>query len=152
MRCLGKGRKQRCVPLTPATTAILRVWLKERRGLRDEPTFPTRTGRRLSDDAVEARLVIHKSVARQRCPSLAAKKLTPHTLRHTCAMNLLHAGIDTSSIALWLGHASTQSTQTYLHADLKLKEEALALAAPPEIRTKHRYRPPDQLLAFLESL
>jgi len=94
VRCCGKGRKQRCVPLTPATAAILNVWLKERRGLRDDPAFPTRIGRRLSDDAVEARLAIYKSVARQRCPSLTGKKLTPHTLRHTCAMTLLRSGVD----------------------------------------------------------
>jgi site-specific recombinase XerD len=97
VRCLGKGRKQRCVPLTRATTAILRVWMKERHGLRDEPAFPTRTGRRLSDDAVEARLATHKSIAQQRCPPLTGKKLTPHTLRHTCAMTLQAASTSRSS-------------------------------------------------------
>jgi site-specific recombinase XerD len=150
-RCRGKGRKQRCVPLTPATTAILRVWMKERGGLPGEPAFPTRTGRRLSDDAVEARLAIHKSVARQRCPSLADKKLTPHTLRHTCAMTLLRSGVDVAVIALWLGHADSRSTTAYLHADMTIKERALARTTPA-FGKPGRYQPPDNLLAFLESL
>jgi site-specific recombinase XerD len=150
-RCRGKGRKQRCVPLTPATTAILRVWMKERGGLPGEPAFPTRTGRRLSDDAVEARLTIHKSVARQRCPSLADKKLTPHTLRHTCAMTLLRSGVDVAVIALWLGHADSRSTTAYLHADMTIKERALARTTPA-FGKPGRYQPPDNLLAFLESL
>jgi site-specific recombinase XerD len=151
VRCQGKGRKQRCVPLTTATTAILRPWLKERAGQTGEPAFPTRTGRRLSDDAVEARLAIYKSVAQKRCPSLAAKKLTPHTLRHTCAMTLLRSGVDVAVIALWLGHADSRSTTAYLHADMTIKERALARTTPPTTKPG-RYRPPDDLLAFLESL
>jgi integrase len=125
--------------------------MKERGGLPGEPAFPTRTGRRLSDDAVEARLAIHKSVARQRCPSLADKKLTPHTLRHTCAMTLLRSGVDVAVIALWLGHADSRSTTAYLHADMTIKERALARTTPPTGKPG-RYQPPDNLLAFLESL
>jgi site-specific recombinase XerD len=151
VRCQGKGRKQRCVPLTAATTAVLRPWLKERAGPRDEPAFPTRTGRRLSDDAVEARLAIYKSLAQQQCSSLAAKKLTPHTLRHTCAMTLLRSGVDVAVIALWLGHADSRSTTAYLHADMTIKERALARTTPPTTKPG-RYRPRDDLLAFLESL
>ena len=151
VRCTGKGRKQRCVPLTAATAAIVRVWLAERGGLRDDPLFPTRTGRHLSDDAVEARITLHKTVAGQHCPALAAKKLTPHTLRHTAAMTLLRAGIDVAVIALWLGHADIRSTDAYLHADMSIKERALARVTPLSAKPG-RYRPPDSLLAFLESL
>ena len=151
VRCRGKGRKHRCVPLTSTTTAILRVWLQERRGLRDEPVFPTRTGRRLSDDAVEARITAHKAVASQRCPSLSAKKLTPHVLRHTCAMTLLRNGVDVAVIALWLGHADIRSTDAYLHADMTIKERVLARTTPLTSKPG-RYRPPDSLLAFLEGL
>jgi site-specific recombinase XerD len=151
VRCTGKGRKQRCTPLTASTAALLRAWLQERGNLRDEPLFPTRTGRRLSDDAVERRLAVHKTRATQHCPSLATKKLTPHVLRHTAAMSLLHAGVDVAVIALWLGHADIRSTQIYLHADMTIKERALARTTSPSVRAG-RYRPTDSLLAFLENL
>lgn len=151
VRCTGKGRKQRCVPFTTSTAAILRVWLQERGGLQDEPVFPTRTGRRLSDDAVEARLALYKTLASERCPSLRAKKLTPHTLRHTCAMDLLRNGVDVAVIALWLGHADIRSTNAYMHADMTIKERALARTTPAS-STPGRYRPPDSLLAFLQQL
>lgn len=151
VRCLGKGRKERCVPLTSATVALLRSWLKERGGCRDDPVFPTRTGRRLSDDAVERRVGIHQRLAARGCPSLGAKKLTPHVLRHTSAMSLLLAGVDVAVIALWLGHADIRSTQAYLHADMTIKERALARTAPASVKPG-RYRPPDSLLAFLSSL
>jgi site-specific recombinase XerD len=151
VRCTGKGRKQRCVPLTAATVRTLRVWLHERRGLRDEPLFPTLTGRRLSDDAVEARFSTYKVIAAERCPSLREKRLTPHVLRHTCAMTLLRQGVDVAVIALWLGHSDIRSTDAYLHADMTIKERALARVTPASVRPG-RYRPPDGLLAFLESL
>jgi site-specific recombinase XerD len=151
VRCTGKGRKQRCVPLTTPTAAVLRVWLQERGGHNDEPLFPTRTGRRLSDDAVEKRVTVHKAHAERHCPSLADKKLTPHVLRHTTAMSLLHAGVDTTVISLWLGHSDTRSTQPYIHADMTIKERALARTTPPNIKPG-RYRPTDNLLAFLDNL
>ena len=113
VRCTGKGRKQRCVPLTTATAAIVRAWQRERGGVRDDPLFPTRTGRRLSDDAVEARNAVHKATAGQRCPSLAAKKLTPHTLWHTAAMTLLREGITSpSSPCGWATPTSAPPTPT----------------------------------------
>ena len=151
VRCEGKGRKQRAVPLTTTTIAVLRVWMRERDGSPDEPLFPTRTGRRLSRDAIERRVTAHTTTAARECPSLQGKRLTPHVLRHTSAMQLLHAGVDTAVIALWLGHADIRSTQTYLHADLAIKERALARTTPASARPG-RYRPPDPLLAFLESL
>jgi site-specific recombinase XerD len=133
------------------TQAVLRVWMDERAGRPADPLFPTRTGRRLSRDAVEQRLAVHTATAAQLCPSLAGKRLSPHTLRHTCAMNLLQAGVDTTVIAMWLGHADVRSTQPYLHADLTIKERALARTTPASAPAG-RYRPPDPLLAFLESL
>jgi len=151
VRCVGKGRKERSVPLTAAAQAVLSTWLEERAGRAQEPLFCTRTGRRLSRDAVERRLATHTKAATKRCSSLAGKRLHPHVLRHSCAMALLGAGVDTTVIALWLGHADTRSTQPYLHADLTIKERALALVAAPEI-APGRYRPSDAVLAFLEGL
>ena len=149
--CLGKGRKQRVTPLTKQTVVILRAWLAERAGHPDEPLFPTRTGRPLSRDAIEHRLAKHAATANAACPSLQAKKITPHVLRHTAAMRLLHAGVDTSVIALWLGHEHIETTQIYLHADMALKEAALARTTPPNT-PPGRYQPPDALLAFLEGI
>jgi site-specific recombinase XerD len=151
VRCEGKGRKHRAIPLTSAVEAVLRGWLAERAGSHSDALFPTRTGRRLSRDAVELRVSTHAATAANSCPSLVAKNVHPHVLRHSCAMALLQAGVDTSVIALWLGHADIRSTQAYLHADMTIKEQALArttpASAPPD-----RYRPTDKLLAFLESL
>ena len=151
LRCHGKGRKQRVTPLTPQTAAVLRVWQHERAGNPDDPLFPNSRGGRLSRDAVAWLLAKHVATARHACASLTSKTISPHVLRHTAAMRLLHAGVDITVIALWLGHESTQTTQIYLHADLALKERALARTAPPNT-TPGRYRPRDQLLAFLESL
>lgn len=151
LHCSGKGRKERISPLTKQTAAVLRVWIKERAGQPGDPLFPTRRGGRLSRDAVADLLAKHVTTAQSHCPSLAAKTITPHVLRHTTAMQLLNAGNDITVIALWLGHESVQSTQAYLHADLKLKERALAKTAPPRT-TPGRYKPTDRLLAYLESL
>jgi site-specific recombinase XerD len=149
--CRGKGRKDRITPLTAGTVAVLRAWTTERAGGPTDPLFPTRRGGPLSLDALERRVTHHARAATCACPTLATKKITPHVLRHTAAMRLLHAGVDTTVIALWLGHESVQTTQIYLHADLKLKEQALNRTTPPTSRPG-RYRPPDQLLAFLETL
>jgi integrase/recombinase XerD len=149
--CRGKGRKQRITPLTAITVAVLRVWLTERAGHRDEPLFPTARGGRLSRDGLERRLAKYVAIATGRCPGLDQKKVTLHTLRHTAAMQLLHAGVDTTVIALWLGHERVDTTQIYLHADMALKERALARTKPTDAKPG-RYRPPDALLAFLEAL
>jgi integrase/recombinase XerD len=149
--CHGKGRKQRITPLDKTTVTVLRAWLAERRGDPAQPLFPNRTGGQLSRDAVEKRLAQHTAAVAGECPSLKAKNVTAHTLRHTAAMRLLHAGVDTTVIALWLGHEQAETTQIYLHADLALKEKALARTTPPDT-TPGRYKPPDQLLAFPESL
>ena len=149
--CTCKGRKQRITPLTATTVTVLRTWLAERGGQPGQPLFPTRTGGQLSRDAIEHRLARHTAAAAAHCPSLNAKTVTMHTLRHTAAMRLLQAGTDTSVIALWMGHEQADTTQIYLHADLALKERALARTRPPDARPG-RYRPPDKLLAFLEAL
>ena len=151
VRCEGKGRKQRAVPLTSPVEAALRVWLAERAGQPDDPLFPTRTGRRLSRDAVALRVSNHAATAAAHCPTLIGKRIHPHVLRHSCAMGLLQAGVDTSVIALWLGHAGVRSTDAYVHADMSIKERALALTTPASA-SPGRYRPPDKILAFLDSL
>ena len=151
VRCRGKARKNRITPLTAQTVAVLRVWLAERNGEPTDPLFPTRPGHRLSRDSVEHLVAKHLATARQHCPSLRGKRISPHTLRHTTAMRLLEAGVDRSVIALWLGHESIKTTEIYLHAHLALKERALTRTAPPNT-TAGRYKPPDTLLAFLEGL
>jgi site-specific recombinase XerD len=151
VRCLGKGRKHRAVPLNPPTSALLNAWVIERAGLRHEPLFPTRTGRRLSPDAVERLVGKHARTAHAQDPSFPAHGIHPHVLRHTCAMNLLHSGVDSAVIALWLGHADVRSTAAYLHADMTIKEQALQRMATTDV-TVGRYRPGDKLLAFLDAL
>jgi site-specific recombinase XerD len=151
VRCLGKGRKRRATPLTSTTAAVIGAWLKERAGAPTDPLFPTRHGAALSRWGVSLLVSRHACTAARRCPSLATKKVSPHVLRHTAAMRLLHAGVDTSVIALWLGHESVETTQMYIHADLTLKERALARTSPTG-SVPARYRPRDQLLAFLEAL
>ncbi len=151
VRCLGKGRKHRAVPLTTATQAVLRVWIAERNGRDDQPLFPTRTGRRLSVDAVERLVRLHAATAARTCPTIRPEQLHPHVLRHSCAMSLLQAEVDTAVIALWLGHADPRSTSIYLHADMTIKQRALD-ATTPSSAASGRYQPNDKLLAFLESL
>ena len=151
VRVEGKGRKQRSVPLIEQTRAVLAAWLSERGGQQRDPLFPTRTGRRLSRDAVERRVAKHASVASERCPSLKGKRLHPHVLRHSCAMSLLKAGVDSTVIALWLGHADVRSTTPYIHADMTIKERALALLTPMSA-APGRFKPTDELLAYLEGL
>jgi site-specific recombinase XerD len=151
VRCEGKGRKERCTPLTTTTVTVMRGWLQERGGASGDPLFPSRKGTPLSTDAIQARITKYHVLATATCPSLADKAVTPHTLRHSTAMDLLRSGVDITVIALWLGHESIQTTQRYVHADMTLKERALARTTPPEAQSS-RYQPPDPLLAFLQSL
>ena len=151
IRVLGKGRKERTPTLTRETVATLRAWLNERRGQLDQPLFPTRQGRPLSRYTVGVIVAKHTTTAAAGCPSLQAKSVTPHTLRHTNAMLLRAKGVDIATIALWLGHESTQTTHIYEHADQSLKEQAIARTAPLGAKPG-RYRPSDELLAFLEQL
>ena len=152
IHCIGKGRKQRITPMTTLTAGTLTTWLAERGGTTTDPLFPTRTGRHLSRDAIEHRISRYRALATQACPSMRIKHITMHTLRHSAAMRLLEAGVDVTVIALWLGHEQPATTANiYLHADMTQKEEAIARVAPPGT-TPGRYRPPDALLAFLESL
>jgi integrase/recombinase XerD len=152
VRCLGKGRKERCTPLTRTTLATLRTWLREHDiDPPEAPLFPSRSGRALTRGAIWRLVTKHAATASETCASLRAKHVTPHTLRHTTAMTLLHSGVDTSIIALWLGHEGLESTNIYLHADMALKERALARTTPPNT-TPGRYQAPDAVLAFLASL
>jgi integrase/recombinase XerD len=151
IRCHGKGRKDRVTPLTTHTVAVLKKWVRERHGEALDPLFPSRRRGPLSTDAVAWLLRKYATAATPRCPSLRTKTITPHVLRHTSAMLLRDADVDTSVIALWLGHESVESTQIYLQADLAIKQRALDRTAPPGITTG-RYRPPDTLLAFLNGL
>jgi integrase/recombinase XerD len=149
--CHGKGRKDRITPLTKATVHALRDWLRERGGGPPDPVFSTSRGYLLTRDAIARRLTVYTHAAAVNCPTLHTKNVTPHVLRHTAAMRLLHAGVDTTVIALWLGHESVETTKIYLDADLSIKERALARTSPTKSKSR-RYQPTDTLLAFLEAL
>lgn len=151
IRCLGKGRKERCTPLTDQTVKALKAWIKEPKPNNSAHLFPTVHGGRMSSDAVQYLIAKHTAVARLACPSLKNKRVSPHLTRHTAAMELLQAGVDISVIALWLGHESIKTTQMYLNAHLALKEAALAMTTPLNAQAG-RFRPKDRLLRFLNSL
>ena len=148
---LGKGRKQRAIPLCKPVTAVLKTWLNERRTDANDIVFPSVRGGRLSADAVQHLLKKYVIHAYQACPSLRAKRITFHSLRHTTAMDLLHAGVEQSVIALWLGHESIETTQIYLEADLNLKEKILAKMTPVDSRPG-KFRPDNRLMTFLNQL
>jgi site-specific recombinase XerD len=151
VHCTGKGRKERCTPLRKEAVLALRAWLREWHGQPAQPLFPNARGQPLSRDGVEYLLTKHAVVARTHCPSLRGKRVSPHVLRHSLAMELLQSGVDQSVIALWLGHETLDTVQVYVHANLELKEKALA-HTQPFTRNFRRYRPGDRLLAFLQSL
>lgn len=151
VHCLGKGRKERCTPLTPQTVKVMQAWLKEpaRGGI--DLLFPNIHGGHMSADAVQHLVAKHTSVARLRCPTLKDKRVTPHVMRHTAAMELLQSGVEAMVIALWLGHESIKTTQIYLDANLALKEAALAKMLPIDA-IPGRFKPADGLLQFLKNL
>jgi site-specific recombinase XerD len=151
VRVIGKGRKERCIPLAKSTRAVLKAWLREPQRGDGGVLFPSATGKRLSVHGVQYLLNKHRMAASKVCPSLEQKRVTVHRLRHTMAMDLLQAGVDRSVIALWLGHESVETTQIYLEATLAMKEQALAKTAPKQGKLG-RYQPGDQLLSFLNSL
>jgi site-specific recombinase XerD len=148
---IGKGRKERCTPLTNQTSTVLKAWLSEPVRGDGGVVFPNRQGGRLSNDGVQYLLAQHVASAREHCPSLNNKTVSPHVLRHTAAMELLQAGVDTAVIALWLGHESVETTHVYLEADLAMKEKILAKTTPHE-GLSGAYKPPDALVAFLKAL
>jgi site-specific recombinase XerD len=152
VRVVGKGRKERCTPLATPTIAVLKAWVSEPPRGDEHFLFPTARGTRLSADAVAYLIAKHRATAVPICTSLRHKRLTPHVLRHTTAMELLQAGVDRTVIALWLGHESVETTQIYLEATLAMKERALAKTTPVNGQPFHRYRPGDELLGFLNSL
>ena len=152
VHCLGKGRKERRTPLLPATVAIVNGWIAEHGGSPGDVLFTSNTGLSLSRDAIEHRIRYASTSAGASCPSLIGKRVTMHTLRHTAAMRLLHAGVDITVIALWLGHEQITTTNIYLHADMTLKENAIAKVTPPGVPAAGRYHPTDAILAFLTAL
>jgi len=151
VRCTGKGRKERCTPLRKEAIKVLRTWMQERKCDPSEPLFPNCRDGQLSRDGVEYLLAKHVKVAMKQCPTMKKKKISPHVLRHSTAMDLLHHGVDRTVIALWLGHEKVETTQVYLHADMKLKEKALNKAGPNKVKLT-RFKPDDELLEFLNSL
>lgn len=151
VRVVGKGRKERCTPLSKNTRAVLATWVSEPPKNPAQPLFPNARGDRLSAHGVHYLLAKHVAVASDVCPSLKHKRVSPHVLRHTTAMDLLQAGVEQAVIALWLGHESIETTQIYLDADLELKQRVLDLTTPPDGKPG-RYRPDDRLLTFLKNL
>ncbi len=148
LRCVGKGRKQRAVPLNTHTQSVISGWLSEHP---HGPLFSRRDGQPLGRDAVRRIVSRHANTAAVTCPGLVAKNITPHVMRHTCAMQLLRAGIDIAVIALILGHANVATTHIYLQADHQIKQAAIARIRPPSTQDGN-YKPSDALLAFLEAL
>ena len=151
VHCTGKGRKERCTPIQPKIASMLNSWLNERNGQQSDPLFPNARGGRLSRDGVEYILRKHTLSATQNCASLKKKRISPHVLRHTAAMELLQHGVDRSVIALWLGHETLDTVNIYVHANMQMKEDALRKTTPHNIKNG-RYHPEDELLTFLNNL
>ena len=140
LKCLAKGRKRQDTPLDKPTVKLLHAWMREQDSNPQDPLSPSRRGAQLSPDAVQRLVAKHVAAAQAKYPSVAAKRITIHTLRHSCAMDLLTNGLDVAVLALWLGHEKLESVNSSLHADLSLKERALA-RRPPLNAKPGRYRP-----------
>ena len=151
VRIMGKGRKLRTVPLWKETARLLRQWIDRLREPDDAPVFPNRWRRPMTRSGVEKRLRTIVVAASKKCPSLAGRSISPHTLRHSTAMHMLQGGVDIVSLALWLGHSSPTTTHGYVEADLAMKERALQKVLPPD-QPAQRFRADDRLLAFLDTL
>jgi site-specific recombinase XerD len=152
VRILGKGRKERQVPLWPSTARQIKRWLQgEKRSGPEQSLFPNRMGGVLTRTSVAERLELAAQKAARKYPELTQRRITPHVVRHSLAMHLLQVGVDISVIALWLGHESPATTHMYVEADLAMKERALKNLRAPQ-STSVRYRPPDRVLEFLQSL
>lgn len=151
VRCHGKGRKDRCVPISKNIIIVLKEWLREYGQDPSAPLFPSRRGEKISRDGVQYILNKHVTIAQHNCPSLMRKRVSPHVLRHTTAVHLLQSGVTLPVIALWLGHESLESTQIYADSDLEYKREILEKTRA--IKTKPlTFYPDDQLMAFLQKL
>ncbi|MBS0349759.1 MAG: tyrosine-type recombinase/integrase [Proteobacteria bacterium] len=151
VRCIGKGRKERTTPLTKKTASVMKSWLSENKSNSENLVFTNARKGKLSRDGIDYILKKYVRLASDHCVTLKRKRISPHSLRHTTAMQLLEAGVDTMIIAIWLGHESVESTQIYIKADLKMKENALNRTTDPNIKFL-RYKPNDSLMEFLKSL
>lgn len=152
VRLHGKGRKERQVPLWPETRRLVAGWIRGQKLMPDQPLFANRDGAPLTRAGVQFRLTRAVRVASRSCPSLGTRRISPHTFRHATALHLLQAGVALEVIALWLGHASTNTTYNYLEADLRMKTDALGkLDSPPAPRRQQRGRY-SRILDFLEAL
>ena len=146
---LGKGRKRRDIPLWPKTAQVLKAWFREQSGATTPLAFPSARGERLSRNGVD--YILKQAAARANFPSLKAKRVHPHAIRHTTGSHLLQSGVDISVIALWLGHENIQTTHVYVEADLSTKQRALHNLEPLGANWR-RFKPCDEVLAFLSSL
>lgn len=151
VQLLGKGRKQRMVPLWKETARHIRAWLKLAGLTPGQPLLPNRFGKPMTRTAVQQRLQLHVQTAQVNCPSLRHRRISPHSIRHGTAMNLLQSGVAAPVIALWLGHEDPATTHQYVEADLLMKEQALRRLQPPKERPT-RFKPRADLLTFLDGL
>jgi site-specific recombinase XerD len=151
VRILGKGRRERVLPLWKETQSVLRAWIAVRPSVQVQELFVNREGQPLSRDGFAHRLAVHVAAAARKKPTLAEKRVTPHVLRHSCAMHTLEATGDIRKVSLWLGHASLQSTEAYMRVDPAEKLAILASNAAPAV-PKGRFRTPDRLLAMLAEI